>query len=45
MGEPSSPELLLLFAAYELHSRDVVSRPAAIKGIRKEFLRITGRRL
>jgi hypothetical protein len=45
MGEPSSPELRLLFAAYELVARNVISRPAADKPMRTEFLRITGRRL
>src|SRR6476660_7308672 len=42
MGELPPPELLLLFAAYELYARNVVSRPAPNKGIRKKFLRITG---
>src|SRR6476660_102102 len=36
-------ELSLLFAAYELHARNVVSRPAPNRAIRKKFLRITGR--
>src|SRR6476620_8649995 len=36
-------ELSLLFAAYELHARNVVSRPVPNKGIRKKFLRIIGR--
>jgi hypothetical protein len=42
MGEPSPPELRLLFAAYELHVRNITSRAAADKAIRKEFLRIIG---
>src|SRR6476646_8615068 len=35
-------ELSLLFAAYELYARNVVSRPTSNKAIRKKFLRITG---
>jgi hypothetical protein len=41
MGELSPPELR--FAAYELHAKNVISRPATDRGIRKEFLRIIGR--
>src|SRR5436190_5439087 len=43
MGELSPPELRLLFAAYELHARTAISRPATNKVIRGKFLRITGR--
>jgi hypothetical protein len=43
MDEASLPELRLLFAAYELHARSAISRPAADKAIGKEILRITGR--
>jgi hypothetical protein len=41
IGELSPPELR--FAAYELQARKVITTLAADKGIRKEFLRITGR--
>src|SRR5215475_2943021 len=40
--EPSPPELLLLFAAFELGAKNVISRLAAGKAIRKEFLRFIG---
>src|SRR5690242_5543875 len=42
-GEPLSPELRLLFAAYALVAKNVTSRPATDKPIGNEFLRITGR--
>jgi hypothetical protein len=41
MGELPPPELR--FAAYELHAKNVINRPATDRGIRKEFLRIIGR--